>query len=169
MRNPIDLLNQAILERDKHIMAKKTAVAEDQALTIPSVLTPAQVQGLNTSKISIDPASLPDEFKGVTFEVIETGFDPTVKWNKPGDFIIGVYTGQEKEVGPNKARLYNFDAKGRAFGVWGTTVLDRAFDGALKAGILKPGYLLMITYAADVPSDYEANPTKLFHMQVAKK
>lgn len=153
-------------------MAKKNEVAtvnNGNTLDMPSTLTPATVQGMNTSKMMIDPANLPEHLRGITFEVIETGFAPTVKWGKPGDFVVGVYQGCDSDIGPNKAKLYYFDVQGKQFGVWGTTVLDRAMEGALSNGAIKPGYMVMVTYAADLPSDYDANPTKLFHIQVAKK
>lgn len=132
-------------------------------------LTPAAIVGVNTN-LQMEEALLPEEFQGQKLEVLQTGFNPSVDWVNKGNFVAGVYTGYEEKVGPNNAMLYNFIAKnGKPFSVWGTTVLDRAFDAAFKSGTLKPGYLTMITYVADVPSKFEANPTKLFHIQVVKK
>lgn len=151
-------------------MAKKNEVTiESQEVSIPSTLRPAAVVGVNTSKISLNEDQLPEEFKGATLEIIETGFAPTVKWNAPGDYVAGVFVSMEEGVGPNKACLYTLDAKGKQFGVWGTTVLDRAMRQAIATGQIKPGYLMMMTYITAMPSDYEANPTKLFHIQIAKK
>lgn len=152
-------------------MAKKNEVAvpTTQELSMPSTLTPANVVGMNTSKMQIDPANLPEHLRGVTFEVIETGFAPTVKWTKEGEYVAGAYVRMEQGVGPNKANLYTFDAQGKEFGVWGTTVLDRAMEKAIERGQIKPGYMVMITFVASLPSDYEVNPTKLFHIGVVKK
>ena len=160
--------SQGYYKGDLDTMAKKPAVAEDQAIMAPLTLTPANVVGLE-NKVEIDLNSLPKEFKNIKFEVIQTGFSPTVKWENPGEFVAGVYEGMEEKTGPNNTRLYNFDAKGKLFGVWGTTVLDRAFDNALKSGILRPGYMVIITFVATTPSDFEDHPTKLFTMHVAKK
>lgn len=129
-------------------------------------LVPAAVIGTAT-KIDLPASALPAEFGGVELETIETGFDPTVRWQKPGDFVAGVYEKTEADVGPNKSKLYTFRAKDRTFGVWGTTVLDRAFEGAIAEGTIKPGYLVAIIYAGDVETDY--NPCKIFHIKVAKK
>jgi len=152
--------------------AEDTSIETLAAGTVPQIvepitaLTPAAVIGVST-QLSIAQELLPEEFRGVGLEVIETGFSPTVKWNQPGNFIAGQYLSFEEKVGPNSSRLYNFKAKnGKSFGVWGTTVLDRAFDAAILAGTIAPGRLLMITFMGSVPTDKE--PCKLFHIAVAK-
>ena len=152
--------------------AQSEATVEGQELVVPTALTPAAIIGTNT-KLEIAQELLPEEFQGQKLEVLDTGFAPTVKWVNPGNFIAGVYTGFETEVGPNKANLYNFEAKGRMdekareFGVWGTTVLDRAMMKALDNGMLKPGYLVCITYLGGVPTDFQ--DAKMFNIQVVKK
>ncbi len=138
----------------------------EMALVVPQKLVPAAIVGTNT-RLTIDQSLLPKEFQGQQLEQIETGFAPTVKWVNPGNFVAGVYTGMETEVGPNKAKLYNFDANGMPFSVWGTTVLDRAFDHAIKSGQLRPGYLVCITYLGGIPTDYQ--DAKMFNIQVVKK
>lgn len=141
---------------------------DKQLVTVPPIesLTPAAVIGVST-QLDIAKELLPEEFRGVDLEVIETGFSPTVKWITPGNYIAGIFTGFEEGVGPNDSRLYNFLTKGsKKFGVWGTTVLDRAFDEGLKAGKIAPGRVLMITYMGEVPTDKQ--PCKLFHVAIAK-
>jgi len=149
-------------------MAKKnqTQQAPETALVVPQTMTPAAILGTNT-KLAIPQNMLPEEFQGQTLEVIETGFAPTVKWENPGNYVVGVYEGKEEQVGPNKATLYNFDARGKKFGVWGTTVLVRAFGAALANGQLKPGYLVCITYLGGIPTDYQE--AKMFNIQVVVK
>ena len=153
-------------------MAKKQEVqVSDMEVTVlpsPTELTPAAVIGTNT-QVAIDQALLPEEFQGQQLETVETGFAPTVKWVTPGNYIAGVYVNMEVGVGPNKANLYNFvlPAKGarseKKFGVWGTTVLDRAF----QTGAIKPGYLCCITYLGGIPTDFQ--DAKMFNIQVVKK
>lgn len=131
-----------------------------------SVLTPASVVGVST-QLDIAQELLPEEFRGVELEVIETGFSPTVKWVTPGNYVAGIYTDLEEGVGPNGSRLYNFTTKaGKKFGLWGTTVLDRAFDSGLKAGTIAPGRIMMITFMGEVTTDKQ--PCKLFHVAIAK-
>ena len=157
------------LRKVESIMAKKNQTEETQvetALVIPDKMTPAPILGTNT-KMVIPQAMLPEEFQGQQLETIETGFAPTVKWNNPGNYVAGVYEGYEEKVGPNNAKLYQFDAKGKKFAVWGTTVLDRALGAALKTGQLKPGYLVCITYLGGIPTDFQ--DAKMFNIQVVVK
>jgi len=145
---------------------KEETTAVETALIVPDKITPAPIIGTNT-RMEIPQSMLPEEFQGQQLEVIETGFAPTVKWANPGNFVAGVYEGMESGVGPNNANLYNFDAKGKRFGVWGTTVLDRALGAALETGQLKPGYLVCITYLGGIPTDYQ--DAKMFNIQVVVK
>ena len=148
-------------------MAKRNELATkaEQAVAVlepVTELTPAAVIGSNT-KIEIAQELLPEEFQGQQLQTIDTGFSPTVKWVNPGNFVAGVFESIESDVGPNKAKLYNFEAKGKKFGVWGTTVLDRAF----ATGMIKPGYLVCITYLGGIPTDFQ--DAKMFNIQVVKK
>jgi hypothetical protein len=186
MNNPIRLMkrfhagglyNRGVITLEElRIMAKTPKTTDEiqnggQADTLPTVLepitalSPAAVIGMST-RIEIPQALLPEEFQGQELEVIETGFDPTVKWVNPGNFVAGVYEGFKEGIGPNKSRLYQFTAKGKPFGVWGTTVLDRAFDAALESKQISPGRKVMITYVGSVETDKQ--PCKIFHIAVAK-
>ena len=150
-------------------MSKKNQAAEtnvETAIVVPDRMTPAAIVGNNT-KLAIPQAMLPEEFQGQELEVIETGFSPTVKWVNPGNFVAGTYEGCEEKIGPNNAMLYNFDARGKKFSVWGTTVLDRAFKTALATGKLRPGYLVCITYLGGIPTDFQ--DAKMFNIQVVVK
>lgn len=152
-------------------MTKKNELAvisKSNDLAMPTSFTPATVVGMNTN-LAIDSALLPEDMQGLKFEVIQTGFNPSVVWEKPGDFAAGIFTGLEEKIGPNTARLYNFETtKGKPFSIWGTKVLDRVFDMAMKQGMLKPGLVVMVTYVGNTPSKFADNPTKLFHMQIVK-
>lgn len=149
-------------------MAKKNEVANTQELATIPAMKPAEMVGIDTN-IGFDPSQLPAEFKGVTLEVVQTGFNPSAVWNNPGDFVAGIYTGKEEKVGPNGAKLYNFETKaGKPFSVWGCTVLDRAFDLSEKSGLIAPGRVVMIMFVGTTPSKFEANPVKLFQIGVAK-
>ena len=167
----IDNVLNRIRERDTMAKKQEVATVADQEvveLSVPTALTPAAVVGSNT-KIVIDQALLPEEFQGQELETIETGFSPTVKWVTPGNYVAGVYVSTEQGVGPNKANLYNFvlpakhNRPAKAFGIWGTTVLDRAF----ATGQIKPGYLCCITYLGGIPTDFQ--DAKMFNIQVVKK
>ncbi len=145
-------------------MAKKSQ--EITELVAPSKITAAPLVGMST-RVDLPANVLPEEFGGMNLETIETGFSPTVKWTTPGQMCAGVYEGYEEKVGPNSSNLYNFNARGKKFGVWGSTVLDRAIIGALKNGQLHAGEMVAIIYVGDVETDM--NPCKIFHIKVAKK
>lgn len=150
-------------------MAKQpTKVELGTGVSLVPEMKPAEMVGMNTN-VAFDASLLPDGFKGVTFEVIQTGFNPSAVWNNPGDFVAGVYTGKEEQVGPNKAMLYNFETQsGKPFSVWGCTVLDRAFKQSEEAGLIVPGRVVMIMFVGTTPSKFEQQPTKLFQIGVAK-
>lgn len=178
MGNLIDLLNIAIHERDKHNMATKNNKVEETATELQVIpeLTPAAVIGVD-SKVALDESHLPEEFRGATLETIETGFAPTVKWNVVGNFAGGVYQGMEvvsvkrtqgKTVTIEENNVYNFEAKGRRFGIWGTTVLDKAFSNALAAGIIKPGYMVLVVFVGEIDVN-QPSPCKMFQIKVVKK
>jgi len=153
----------------KNIMAKKDSTEVSIVPDMPTKLVPAATVGMNTN-LPLDPKLIPSEFQGVDLEVIQTGFNPSVVWNEPGNFCAGVYTGFEEKIGPNNANLYNFETKqGKPFSVWGTTILDRSMEKAIATGTIKPGYLVMLTFVGTIPSKFADNPTKLFHIAVAKK
>lgn len=153
-------------------MAKREVVTISKSdigtLSLVSKMKPADMVGMDTN-VGFDASLLPNEFKGITFEVVQTGFNPSAVWNNPGDFVAGIYTGKEEQVGPNNAMLYNFETKaGKPFSVWGCTVLDRAFKQSEDAGLIVPGRVVMIMFAGTTPSKFEANPVKLFQIGVAK-
>lgn len=136
-------------------------------------LTPAEVVNKGGSDVQIDTADLPEQFRGVTFEILETGFPPTIKWNAIGDYMAGVYQGI-KTVSVNRKQgledntIFEFEADGKKFGVWGTTVIERTLVEAIKANALRPGYLVMIVYTNDVPTS-QPEDMKMFQIRLAKK
>lgn len=152
-------------------MAKRTVTESTDVTTITALqpitrMTPAAVVGAST-KVEIAQSVLPEEFQGVDFETIDSGFDPTVKWSAPGNYVGGIYTGVVAGAGPNKSRLYSFDAGGgKTFGLWGTTVLDKLFDAGLLSGQIAPGRKMLVIYIGDAETDKE--PAKLFMLKIAK-
>jgi hypothetical protein len=151
----------------KRTISESTEVMTVKTGTLESIthMTPAAVLGTST-KMEIAESVLPAEFQGVELETIDSGFDPTVKWNAPGNYAGGVFTGFVKEAGPNKSRLYSFDANGKTFGIWGTTVLDKMFDQGMLSGQIQPGRKLLVIYMGDVETDKQ--PAKLFTIKIAK-
>lgn len=153
-------------------MAKRTVTESTEVATLTptaiqpiAALSPASVLGVS-SKMEIAESLLPSEFQGQELETIDSGFDPTVKWVNPGNFVGGIYVGMEEGVGPNKSRLYTFVANGQSFGVWGTTSLDTMFDHGLASGPIAPGRKMLIIYMGDVETDKQ--PCKLFQIKVLK-
>lgn len=126
----------------------------------PEQIKPAALVGVR-NQLSIPESKLPEEFQGTHLETLDTTLPPTVKWLTPGEFVAGVYESQGEDVGPNKSKLYNFDAKGKKFSIWGTTTLDRVF----ASGQIQPGDMLLITYIGDIPTDM--NPCKMFDIKKA--
>lgn len=150
-------------------MAKKLVVVGESSTQVAKIaaMVPAQMAGIDTN-VGFDQSLLPDEFKNIKMEVVQTGFNPSPIWETPGEFVAGIYQGHEEEVGPNKAMLYNFETKnGKPFSIWGCTTLDRAFDSSIKKGDLKPGRVVMVMFVGTTPSKFVDNPTKLFQVGLA--
>lgn len=159
-------------------MSTKKMVVEENENTLQVIpdLTPAAVIGVDT-KVALDESQLPEEFRGATLETIETGFAPTVKWNDVGNFAGGVFIGKDvvnvkrtvgKQTTIEENNVYNFEAKGRRFGIWGTTVLDKAFENAIEAGIIKPGYMVLVVFVGEIDVN-QPSPCKMFQIKVVKK
>ena len=86
---------------------------------------------------------------------------PTVEWENPGDFIIGVYRGFRPDIGPNNSRLYNlFALDGQIVSIWGATILDSKMD------LLNPPWncKIMIQYLGEVTTSRGMNPAKNFRI-----
>ena len=139
--------------------------ATDQAIQPVTRLTPAVVIG-NSTKMEIAQSVLPKEFQGVELETIDSGFCPTVKWEKAGSFVGGVFSGMKSDVGPNRSMLYEFDVNGQTFGIWGGKVLDSMFEDGMKNGQIAFGRKMLVIYMGDVETDQ--NPCRLYQIKVMK-
>lgn len=165
-----------LLDRESRniLMAKRDVVrGNNQDVQVIQQLNPAEVVSKGGSDVQIDTSQLPEQFRGVTFEILETGFPPTIKWNAHGDFMAGVYVGTKivtvnRKQGPEDNTIFEFEADGKKFGVWGSTVIERTLNDAITAGVLKPGYLVMIVYTNDVPTN-QPEDMKMFQIRLATK
>lgn len=160
------------MAKDKQEISKQdiTSVSEadlkgEKVLVVlePEKIRPAGLVGVrNELKLSEQmKASLPEEFQGTTLETLDTTLPPSVKWLQPGEYVGGVYEGSQEGIGPNKSMLYNFDARGKKFSIWGTTTLDRVFS----SGQIDKGDMLLITYIGDIETDNQ--PCKMFDIKKA--
>lgn len=151
-------------------MSKRTIV-NAQELDIVQHLRPAAVIGL-TNKITLEESLIPEEFRGATVEILEGAFAPTVKWNAIGDFVAGVYQKKivvsvKRKTGLEDNNLYYFDANGKEFAVWGTTMLDQQFDAGLTSGVISPGRKVLIAYVGDLEVN-QPQDMKMFQVRVAQ-
>ena len=131
----------------------------------PMVGQPLRKQDIPT----IPSKDLPQEFQNQEFEVLNTMFAPTARWNQVGQFVMGVFKGRIEDVGDLESNLYEFEYKGFRFGVWGSTVLDRALSHALETQLLERGDFVRIIYIGDAEAKEKGlNPCKLFRIDVMK-
>lgn len=68
------------------------------------------------------------------FTEAKGGTDST--WDRK-DPIMGVYTRQEDNVGPNESTMYHIKTDTEVVGVWGSTVLDTKFSEVPVGSIVK--------------------------------
>ena len=112
---------------------------------------------------------LPAEFAGGAFS---TGFPPSVKFEKPGDYIAGEFIHVRENVGPNKSRVYELSVRGSeesdalSVVVWGSTALDRLFDSQYPP--VQQGDKLAIVYYGEKSTSRKQNPVKLFAVKVKR-
>lgn len=132
----------------------------------PLTIRPATLidDSLEIAKIE----GLPAEFAG---GMLLTGFPPSVKFEKPGDFIGGEFIHLRENVGPNSSRVYELSVDGNnsvPFNcvVWGSSALDRQFDSAYPP--VQQGDKLGIIYLGDKPTSRKQNPVKLFALKVIR-
>lgn len=138
---------------------------ETKSVTVMDEATKLKPVALVFTSVNIPVLSLPEgwsDWGDAELETIQTGFNPSPKWTEFGQFVAGVYEGAEEGVGPNNSMLYNFDAKGKKFSVWGNTTLDRMF----KSGVIQTGDMLLITYVGEIETDKQ--PCKLFDVKRMK-
>jgi len=95
----------------------------------------------------------------MAYEKVEVG-----EWTyyKEGDFIEGILTSVEKDVGPNKSKLYHLESDGKPTIVWGSTVLDP------KMSVIKPGDKIKIEYLGLGEAKAGRSAPKLFEVYLDK-
>ena len=147
------------------LTSNSVEVVDERTIAKAVVCQPAQIidDALEVAKIE----GLPAEFLGGKFE---TGFPPSVKFEKPGDFIGGEYILHRENVGPNHSRIYELVVSGGEEDlkviVWGSTVLDRQFDSAYPP--VQQGDKIGIVYLGDKSTARRQNPVKLFAFKVIR-
>lgn len=149
----------------KIVEASEVIPMEGNAIQPVTSLTPASVLGSSTKMVIAD-SLLPEEFQGQSLETLDSGFEPTVKWVNPGNFVGGTYLGFKENVGPNNSRLYSFEAGGKPFAIWGTTALDTMMNQGLQSGLIAFARKMLVIYMGDVET--EKQPCKLFQIKVLK-
>lgn len=147
------------------VTSNQVEVIDERTVMKPLTCQPAQIvdDALEVAKIE----GLPEEFLGGKFE---TGFPPSVKFERVGDFIGGAYVMHREGVGPNKSRIYELaigdGEKALKVVVWGSTVLDRQFDSAYPP--IQQGDKVGIVYLGDKKTARNQNPVKLFAFKVVR-
>lgn len=141
-------------------------IQDSRTVLAPLKCQPAQIidNALEISKIE----GLPAEFAGGSFM---TGFPPSVKFEKPGDFAGGEFIHLRTEVGPNYSRVYELavpNGEGGTFTVvvWGSTALDRQWDSAYPP--ILQGDKVGIVYIGEKETKRNQNPVKLFALKVVR-
>lgn len=146
---------------------KDVVVKDERTLLQPVTIQPAAIidDAMEVAKIE----GLPAEFLGGKFE---TGFPPTVKFEKPGDFIGGEFIHLRTDVGPNASRVYELAIAGNEgkeavkVVVWGSTALDRQWDSAYPP--VQQGDKVGIVYIGEKATKRNQNPVKLFALKVVR-
>lgn len=154
-------------------MAKKGSETTDVTVKNErTILQPVSIQPATIIDDAMEIAKiegLPAEFLGGKFE---TGFPPTVKFEKPGDFIGGEFVYMRTDVGPNHSRVYELAIAGGEgkdpvkVVVWGSTALDRQFDSAYPP--VQQGDKIGIVYIGEKATNRKQNPVKLFAFKVVR-
>jgi len=109
---------------------------------------------------------LPPELEGKQgITIIDTmDTNPTVKFEEPGEYILGRYIGvRELHIESRLQKLYDLMTPQREIvSVWGSTILDNRMDNATKKG-LNLNSSLMIQYLGDIDTG-KGNPAKNFRV-----
>jgi hypothetical protein len=146
------------------ISSKDVAVQDQRTLMGPVTCQPARLidDALEVTKIE----GLPAEFASGNWM---SGFPPSVKFEKVGDFVAGEYIHLRTDVGPNHSRVYELaiaDGQGGTYTaiVWGATALDRQFDSAYPP--VQQGDKLVIVFIGQKETQRKQSPVKLFALKV---
>jgi len=87
----------------------------------------------------------------------------TWTYSKDGDFIEGILTRKQENIGANKSMLYSIETSEDVKNVWGATMLDE------KMALVDIGTKIKITYKGLAKeSKAGKNPAKLFKVEVDK-
>lgn len=119
-------------------------------------LTPVKIQepkGRTVGEVEASPE----------WEEAPSGFGPYASFEKPGEFIIGVYQGLVKDTGPNKRNFYRLNVDDKIVGVWGNPSLDQPMSAVPQ------GKLIRIVYLGNESTKRGQNPVKVYSVQINKK
>ncbi|MBA7490722.1 hypothetical protein ES702_01265 [subsurface metagenome] len=81
-------------------------------------------------------------------------------YDKEGDFIEGFLVQIQKEIGPNKSKLYSIETPEGVKNVWGATLLDS------RMALTKVGDKIKITYKGLAEASQGKNPAKIFKVEI---
>jgi hypothetical protein len=84
------------------------------------------------------------------------------KYENDGDFIEGVLTQKQSDIGVNKSMLYSIETAEGIKNVWGSAILDS------KMALVQVGSKIKITYKGKAEAKPGKNPAKIFSVQVDK-
>jgi hypothetical protein len=122
------------------------------------VLTPVEFV---ESEVAAPETEVAVDLTNEGYNEAPSSLTPTANWTTPGQYIEGVFLGQQENIGPNQSRLYNFRMPdNQIVSVWGGTVLDNRMD------MMRPpaGSIVKIVYIGDAPKKPGQNPARLFKM-----
>lgn len=78
--------------------------------------------------VDVDAPEVPEEIKALVDAEITPDFPPTFFFEKPGDFLRGVYAGRKEQVGPNASMVHLIEcgtgSEKIKVGIWGKTSID---------------------------------------------
>ncbi len=81
-------------------------------------------------------------------------------YKNDGDFIEGVLLQAQKDIGPNKSKLYSIETSEGVKNVWGATILDS------RMVLVKVGSKIKITYKGLGEAKGGHNAPKIFKVEV---
>lgn len=81
-------------------------------------------------------------------------------YENDGDFIEGIFTRMQQNIGVNKANLYSVETQENVKTIWGSMILDS------KMASIKAGDKIKITYQGLGESKGGKQPPKLFKVEV---
>lgn len=148
-------------------MGKKTKETEDTA-NVPAKKLELVPVSIDITQEVDELADLPEELlKGA--EIYDSALPPSPTWEKPGEYLEGVYLGQKDHVGPNAQILYSFKVQfkgeSKEVAVWGSTNLD----DRMRLANPQHGDHVVIIFKGETETARKQSPLKLFTVIVRRK